>query len=1205
MSIWKSPVFYFGVLLALLVTAALAAPYVVPWNNYRGDLENFGRKLTGRDVTIGGDIAVKLFPWPQLEARNVAIGNPDGFASVAFVQADVVRVRLSLAGLFNGSLDVESVETERPMINLQRNAGGAVNWMFSPQEKVTGAGLLAKVKLDHIAVSSGVVSYDDLKNGHSTLFSGLDAVLSAQSILGPWRMKGDVRWGDIPLNLSVTTSSKEVGIPLNITVRLAPHDLALPQGALEGNWLDGQFNGAIRIEPQVTEGEKTSSEGAFKPLTLQAKIDASQERLSMLNIKIAPADKKDSGTLIEGDAVVEFGTQATARLDFKSPRINLDTLVGAGVLQQWRDGGLLQVANLMLSRLPAKVVAEFKLNVSVLTSGGQALNDVRLSGSVQPEAIRVHDFTAVLPGRSTGQFNGIIFPGDKSAQLGGKLTFQSQDMRAFLGWLNPEWKTAFTNHWTGSRGRLVVSTSNLDWTADRIGLSDIAYEFDGVAGRARVASSIGPHPQLDVDIDAGAVDVDGLLPNGWSVLRDGGFPAFAALAAQRNVDDGLERRIAFRAASLQLNGVTAENVSLRFNTGPRGLKLEQLDIGNVGGAQLKGGGTLLDQGNGPEGDLRFSLNALDPRGFLRLAGLEYGGGNWTQALGQTQIDATVTAAPQKSGPEIKIVTRGSSGALNMELVATLRELEKGRGASIAASGGLNSANSAVLAKLVNVVPVVSVGPGDVTFEFKGDFDQGFVFSSTVKALDAIAKLDGTSQPQDPFWGVNGKFSLQALDGHAVMQAVGLPLSDVASQPLDMQMLLAAKEGNLSLIDIVGNASGRRFSGSGDMSKEGKFQADIETDLLGLQDALALVFMPWEGQQSDASQSFADMAESALQGDVFIRPLQFDTLSATVEKEVVVGLGFEKQERRLSISSPGEQGLKADILLTPRGDSYAMSGEMRWPVTLDDHFKTSDNSALMAGNMVMKGGFAAAGRSPAAMAAALDGRGNFWLSDAALPRLTLAHLAGDVKAATTSDALTAALQNLDQPPGTAIGQRIGNFEIKNGEVVFSPFGPTVAGVDVSVAPTFDATTGAAKISSTILLTERSDLPPVTVTYVGVLGGMGVRNGTSALAAKLGYELLSTEMAKLEKLQQEQQALVLKEEAQRAEDEKRFADYQMTRIELRMQTRLRRFQTAQREGRAATLKAMVDEAIKLNAVRTRTDLQRHSRRLEIYRAGRAIR
>jgi AsmA family len=620
MSIWKSPVFYFGIVLALVVTAALAAPYVVPWNNYRSELETFGRKLTGREVTIGGDIAVKLFPWPQLQAGQVAIGNPNGFSDAAFVKAEAMRVRLSLGGLFNGSIDVQTVEVEKPEVNLQRNASGDVNWIFAPQEQVAGQGLLSRVKLDQILVSHGILSFDDLRNGHSMVLTDLDATLSAQSILGPWRSKGTAKWNDVAFDVAVVTSAKEAEQPLKFTVKLTPQDLAYPQTALEGAWDGANFKGAVRVDPQESKGEKQSAEGALKPLTMQALVEASEQRLSLLKIKITPSDKKDSGTLIEGDAVVEFGSQSMARLDLKSPRINLDTLVGSSAVRQWRDGGFLSVVNQLLSNTPVKFVADYKFNVNVLTSGGQALNDVRLTGSLQKEGLRVQEFVAELPGRSIGIFDGILFPGQAAAQLAGKFKFESADSRAFLSWLAPTWREKFQQHWTGNRGRLLVKSGSVDWTREHVALNDVNFEFDGTAGKATLSSGFGAQQNTVVKIAMEQLDIDGLAPNGWSLLRDGEGATFLSYLGQKEENAGGNTHLEFSAKRVLLNGVSAQDAKLDVSTRATGFDIRQLSIGNVGGAKLQGGGALLDTGAGPEGELKFNLQADDPRGFLRLTG---------------------------------------------------------------------------------------------------------------------------------------------------------------------------------------------------------------------------------------------------------------------------------------------------------------------------------------------------------------------------------------------------------------------------------------------------------------------------------------------------------------------------------------------------------------------------------------------------------
>ena len=1199
MSIWRSPVFYFGIILVSVVLAAVAAPFVVPWNNYRDDLEAFGQKLTGRNVSIDGDIAIKLFPWPQLEAQRVVIGNLDGFSDDAFVKADVVRMSLSLAGLFSGTLNVESVDVEELQVNLQRNASGNVNWIFAPQAQVTGQGLLSRVKLDQINVSDGLVSFDDLRNGHSGVFAGLNARLSAQSVLGPWRMQGNAKWNDLPFGLVVTTSEKQLDEPLKFTVKLSPLDLNYPLASVEGGWDGSQFKGAVRLDPQEVTAEKTSVEAAFKPLAMQAQVEASTERMSFLKIRIAPSDRKDSGTLIEGDAVVEFGSQAQAKVELKAPRINMDTIVGAAALQHWRDGGFLKLANQFMALLPVKLVADYSLNVSVLTSKGQALNDVQLSGALQKEAIRVAKFSAELPGRSIGVFSGILFPGDAAAQLAGKFQFESSDSRAFFGWLAPEWRGTFEKHWTGSRGRLDVQSGAFDWSTEHFGLSDVVYTFDGSPGRASLSARAGNPDELNVMVDAGQLDLDSLALDGWSLVRDGALPSIIGLAAQDMDGVPVNRRFILRAASVLLNGVTAQEVALDMASRASGFELKLLDIGSVSGARLKGGGSFLDAGNGPEGVLNFHLDAQDPRAFLRLAGLNSGDGKWTEALGVTGIDAKVTAVAQKTGPEISIDVRGSSGALNAELVLTARELDKGRASMLAASGSVNSADSAALAKLAGIVPVGSMGPGDVRFEFNGSQEQGFVLSTTVKALEAVAKFDGTANVTEPYLGLSGKFSATAPDGQAMLKAVGLPLDQVAAQPLDIAAVVAAKDGGLSLLDLSGHVAGRRFMGQVNLTNEHRILGDVETDVLDIRESLALAFMPWEGAAVDRAQGFADLNEAVLSGDVFIRPIQFETATSDAQKEVIVGFGFEPGKRQLTVLSAGEKGLNMDITMTPQGTGENFSGTLRWPVLLDRLFKTSNGSVLAKGEIVLEGEFKTTGSSPAAALAAVEGKGNFSLEAASLPRLTLEGYAAAVLAAKTSDALALALSKLDAVPGSVVGNHIGSYTVTNGAAELSPIVPAVEGVVAKIVPQLDLTSGQMKVATTVSLVAAPALPSVTVSYSGIAGQMEVRNGTSALAAKLGYDLLSREMAELERLQREQQALAVKEDAQRKDDEKRFADYQATRAELRVQSRLRKFQSAEREKQALALQDIVNGAIKTGAASAKAELQRHARRLEVRR------
>jgi hypothetical protein len=463
----------------------------------------------------------------------------------------------------------------------------------------------------------------------------------------------------------------------------------------------------------------------------------------------------------------------------------------------------------------------------------------------------------------------------------------------------------------------------------------------------------------------------------------------------------------------------------------------------------------------------------------------------------------------------------------------------------------------------------------------------------MKALGAVAELKGTASLEQHYWGLAGKLSAMADDGKALLEAFGIPLPTAQGQALNVSLLLAPKDGALNLIDIAAVAGGRNISGSGELTREGRVQLDLETDVLSVNDALALAFMPWRGAPTDLEQRFAAPADTPFAGEIFLKPKLLELPFGGQATEAVVGLGFDSAAHNLNIVVPGDDALSVDMKLEQKGDGAAVTGSARVPYDLAALFREADGKALASGTLLLKGDFKSTGSSPAAALAALEGKGIFWLGKSKLERVTLTGFKEAVLGVTTPEALSRALDALDQPPGSEVGQRIGNFEITNGETLFSNFAPDVAGIAANLQPKYDAVANQLQLAASFAITDRPELPPVTVNYVGTPGTMVVRNGTSALAAKLGYELLSTEMAKLEKLQQEEAALLAKEEKQRVDDQQRFDDYQQTRIELREQSRMRKFHAAQRERSAAQLKATLDEALKIGDALNKADLLKQAR------------
>ena len=207
MKVWKSPVFYFGMLLVVAVVGLLLAPFVIDWNGYRSDLEAYGKKLTGRAVTIEGPISARLFP----------LAAPDGGAGEAcqsagprdsriWRAAERITIRMTLAGLLQGGIDVESIEVEKPVIMLERRATGEGNWLFSPSADLIRSDILSRVRLDQISVKGGTVSFSDRRRGETLTLNDVNAEIASPGVAGPWRLRSQALYKDRPLDISVSTA---------------------------------------------------------------------------------------------------------------------------------------------------------------------------------------------------------------------------------------------------------------------------------------------------------------------------------------------------------------------------------------------------------------------------------------------------------------------------------------------------------------------------------------------------------------------------------------------------------------------------------------------------------------------------------------------------------------------------------------------------------------------------------------------------------------------------------------------------------------------------------------------------------------------------------------------------------------------------------------------------------------------------------------
>ena len=90
-----------GVLLVLLIAAVLIGPGLVDGNQYKADIQAQAKKLTGRALTINGDIRITVLPAPALIANDVSLANVPGAAAKSMVSLKYLEVRVAMAPLLS------------------------------------------------------------------------------------------------------------------------------------------------------------------------------------------------------------------------------------------------------------------------------------------------------------------------------------------------------------------------------------------------------------------------------------------------------------------------------------------------------------------------------------------------------------------------------------------------------------------------------------------------------------------------------------------------------------------------------------------------------------------------------------------------------------------------------------------------------------------------------------------------------------------------------------------------------------------------------------------------------------------------------------------------------------------------------------------------------------------------------------------------
>ncbi len=211
----------------IAVVGLIALPFIVDPNDYKQEIADQVEKVTGRKLTLEGDIGLSVFPWVALELGSLSLSNAEGFEADSFAKADAAEIRIKLIPLFKKQLEMDTIMLDGLVLNLEKNNAGKTNWddlvdddestesSREPDPKSSDSSTVevADVKIAGIKLTNTSISWSDATTSESYRLENLNLIVDPLTPDEPVTI-------DIGFDFASPKSQTKAHIQLNTKVTL-------------------------------------------------------------------------------------------------------------------------------------------------------------------------------------------------------------------------------------------------------------------------------------------------------------------------------------------------------------------------------------------------------------------------------------------------------------------------------------------------------------------------------------------------------------------------------------------------------------------------------------------------------------------------------------------------------------------------------------------------------------------------------------------------------------------------------------------------------------------------------------------------------------------------------------------------------------------------------------------------------------------------
>lgn len=934
-----------GVLIILILSAALIAPLFINWEGHRGAIAEQVSRAIGRPVEINGAIEVQLLPTPRFRLGDVTFGTADGRGKVSIGDA---TLSLALPSLLKGQVRITDAALRRPAL-----------WLPEPRAASDRAAgnvpVVPPLSVDRLVIREGAI----IRAGETEPFiSGIDADLEVGGLIGPVRGSARFIQESQPRTLRFALARYEQG---QSRVKALIEDEALAARLeLEGAFVASEngigYQGAISGNGNLAFIKQERFAQMLWRVRAKAQPRPDGSRLEDVEITLGT----DPRTVVfTGTADVQFSGARNLDAVLSTRQVDIDRLLAEdGKDDVQRPVRLVEAfADSFKGGDAAQLPVRLDISVGAIVMGGDTLSNARLVLDGAGETLRVERFEANLPGETQIQ---------ATPTVGGStsLALETRNSARLLAWyrggpgLTPPFKRfQLTSEVSLGGGEVLLRNATLALDRSRIS-GEFRFNRAAADGRGRLMARLTADP-LDVEE----------IP----VVERG--------------EDGPDLDIDLAANRVRWREVGAGRIQARVIKSGDALSIPEIRVADFGGAELKASGTIAPDGT------TFSV-ALDARQLDALSALVQRvlpgpAADALVARASVLTPARMTMNGRRVGQTDDITFDGTLGGTKVTGTAALD-----RDGSIAAgrelSATLTAPDSSALLRQFGIpaVSVAGAGPAMLNIRLGGPkpgSDRDLTLAGTVAglALDARASLPSGQTVS----GLRGRLAMDSNDLAAFAKIVQWRAPPIApGTPVRVRADMRFDDFKLTLAGLDAHLGGEPIRGelAFNLLEFGRISGQLR-----LGTVYAAAFSPVVFGSDGPSPAVSDatrrtspfMAPQAppLPGDIWFEADRLVLANGTVIDRPKMVVRFERGFLYLEHADIGIGGgrAKGQLSLRRNGPQLALTSRATLDgVSLADLGMRPPFAARASGQLDMS----STGESPAGVVDALSGIGRLSLKD---------------------------------------------------------------------------------------------------------------------------------------------------------------------------------------------------------------------------------